>query len=141
MLFFIAVLVGTLGAAPAWANESYTALAVKQPSQSWYFQRLLASDNGEGIRVYGRLTAHTIFALPKGHVDVAAYSSKGDLLAATTTSYSPSLLTYRTKRRGGLHFSTELPGKLSPDSVVKVAFHRDEPQGHTIPTPKLTLAK
>ncbi len=143
MRIFTAVLVGTLIAVPVWASESYTVEAVKQPNQSWNFQRLMVSDKdqGEGVLVHGRLTANTAFALPKGHIDIAAYSPKGDLLVETTTSYSPSLLTYRTKRRGGLHFSSELPGRIPAGSVVKVAFHRDEPHGDTLPTHKLTLAK
>lgn len=31
-------------AAPVGASESYTVEAIKQPTQSWYFQRLMVSD-------------------------------------------------------------------------------------------------
>lgn len=134
MKLFTAILAGTLIAAPAWASESYTVEATQQPAQNWHFLRLMASQNEEGLRIHGRLTASQQFDLPRGHIDIAAYSPNGDLLTETTTSYTPSLLTYRVKRKGGVHFTADLTEKLPPGSVVKVAFHRDDPHP-TLPPP------
>jgi hypothetical protein len=141
MNLFTAFLAGTFIAAPAWASDSYTIEAAQQPAQSWYFQRLMASQNDDGLPIHGRLTASQQFDLPRGHIDIAAYSPNGDLLAETTTSYTPSLLTYRVKRQGGVHFSAGLTAKLPPGSVIKVAFHRDDPHPSLSPPHTGTIAR
>ncbi len=113
---------------PACSGPSYKIAATKQPAQPWQFQRLMASQHDEGVRIHGRLTARRPYGLPKGYIDIAAYAPNGDLLAATTASHVPSLLTYRTKRKGGVYFTADLSEKIPLGSLVKVAFHREKPQ-------------
>jgi len=121
------IMAGLLITAPACSGPSYKIAAAKQPAQQWQFQRLMASQHDEGVRVHGRLTASRPYGLPKGYIDIAAYSPDGELLAATTASHVPSLLTYRTKRHGGVYFTADLAEKLPPGSIVKVALHHEQP--------------
>ncbi len=141
MKLFVVTIFGFLLIAPAWAGESYDVEVVKQPEQKWRFQRLTAYQSGEGISIHGRLTATQRFNLPSGHVDIAAYSPGGQLIEKTTTTYKPSILTYRSKRKGGVRFSADLAKKLPPDSIVKVAFHRDEPRPELSPAHYDTIAR
>ncbi len=140
MKLFTVLLVGILTAAPAWASPSYTIEATKQPASGWHFQQLMASQTDQDVRIHGRLTANRPYSL-KGHIDIAAYSSDGNLLAATTTSYIPSLLTYTARRKGGLYFTADLAGKLPPDSIVKVAFHREQSPGRLSPSHSGNIAR
>ena len=74
------------------------------------------------------------------NVDIAAWSADNGLIAETTTDYSPRLLTRRASRKGGVRFSAKLPA-LPDDAVIKVAFHRDEPQQRQNPVHDQTVAR
>jgi len=113
-------------ASPALAKESITTEIIKQPGQKWHFQDVASYKSNGNAHVSGRLTANTRFGLPRGHIDIAAYSPSGRLISETTTDYSPSILTYRMKLKGGVRFSADLPESLPANSVVKIAFHQDE---------------
>ncbi|MFC3151772.1 hypothetical protein ACFOEK_12100 [Litoribrevibacter euphylliae] len=108
---------------PASANEiSYKVEVVNQGQEGYEVKTVRASQQGNTTEVFGKLKGK-----PKsGHVDIAAYSSSGELLAETTTSYFPSSLSSKRKKVGGARFSTDVLPKLPSDSVIKVAFHRDE---------------
>ncbi len=140
MKLFTALLVGIFTAAPAWASLSYTIEATEQSASSWHFQQLMASQKGQDVRIHGRLTATRPYSL-KGHIDIAAYSPDGHLLAATTTSYIPSLLTYTARRKGGLYFSADLAGTLPTGSIVKVAFHREQSPDRLSPAHSGNIAR
>ena len=101
--------------------------AVAYPSQEWHINRLQASESDKGWVIRGRLNAHSYSNPPSGHIDVAAYSHDGQLLAETTSSYSPSVLTPKLRKKGGLRFSAALDQALPTGAVVKVAFHPSEP--------------
>ena len=113
-------------AAPALAKESITTEIVKQPEQKWRFQDVSSYKSDGNTHVSGRLTANTRFGLPRGHVDIAAYSPSGTLISETATDYNPAILTYRMKQKGGVRFSAELPENLPANSVIKIAFHQNE---------------
>jgi hypothetical protein len=140
MQFFTAILVGRFIAAPAWASPSYTSEAIQRPTRRWRFQHLMASQQDQGVRIHGRLTANRPYSL-KGHIDIAAYAPDGNLLATSTTAYIPSLLTCTAKRKGGLYFSADLAGELPPEAIVKVAFHRDQPATRLSPSLSGTIAR
>ena len=113
-------------ASPALAKEALTTEIVKHPGQKWYFQDVTSYISDDKSRVSGRLTANTRFGLPRGHIDVAAYTPAGELLAEATTDYRPSTLTYKMRLKGGVRFSVDLPENLPADAVVKIAFHENE---------------
>lgn len=123
MKFIIACVLALLAGA-AWAN-SIKVEVVKVPDQKWSFHRVIAFESKQGITVSGRLNAGPAAVLPAGHVDLAAYGPDGQLLAETTTDYSPSTLTPKTRKKGGVRFSAAFSGSLPSGSVIKIAFHHD----------------
>ncbi len=132
MRFLTTIVLSAVLSAPVFANESssystsYDVSVVTQPSQRWIFQRVSAISVEEGARITGRLTAIRYKGLSRGHVDVAAFSHEGRLLAEAATRYSPSVLTRKMKRKGGVHFSVDIPQQLPPKSTIKLSFHKDE---------------
>lgn len=123
------------------AGENYPVEVVKQENQKWRFQRLNAFYGDDETKVTGRLTAHLSSGLPRGHVDVAAYTPSGELIAETTTNYVPSLLTHTMKKKGGVRFTATFDKALPSDAIVKVAFHRDEPRSKVNPSHNGNIAQ
>lgn len=128
MKLITAILAGSVIATPVWADDGYHIEAVKQPELRLFFQGLKTKGDDEGIRVCGRLRTSKRAGFPGGHIDVAAYSPSGDLIAETTTDYVSSTHVHRIHKKVRARFSTVLPENLQPDSVIKVAFHRDKPR-------------
>ncbi len=124
-----------------WAGDRYPVEVSQQPDQKWHFQRLTAFTSDGLIHVSGRLNASLPIGLPRGHVDVAAYSSSGELLAETTTDYVPAMLTHTMKKKGGVRFSTALDKAIPDDAVIKVAFHREQSIVKTKPTHSGNIAR
>ena len=127
MKLLLAFLTGAVMATPVWATETYDTEIIKQAELKWHFRSVVARSINDTTRVSGRLTAFNHIGLPHGHVDVAAFSPSGELITETTTEYKPALLTHRSKLNGGIRFSVEIGQALPADSVIKVAFHRNEP--------------
>lgn len=120
----IVVCVLALLAISAWAN-SIAVEVVTVPGQKWSFNRVAAFESKEGIKVSGRLNARPAAPLPSGHVDLAAYGPDGQLLAEITTDYAPSMLTPKTRKKGGVRFAAVFSKPLPSGSVIKLAFHQD----------------
>ena len=125
-LWWSCLLAATL-ATPVWATDRYPVEVVRQPHQSWQFEHLNAYKDSTPTQVTGRMTAALLTGLPQGHIDVAAYSPDGKLIAATTSRYFPGLLTHTTQIQGGVWFSAEFDQPLPADALIKVAFHASEP--------------
>jgi len=125
MKFFIAVFLASFITLPAWAgvNNSVSVEIVNQPSKAWRFSAVNASPKDGTVRVKGHIIADRSFGLPKGHVDIAAYSPEGELVVATATNYKPRMLRYRAGRKGKVHFSTNIADALPQSSAIKIAFH------------------
>jgi len=142
-VFFLGVLVTTLSSCASNTHRAnnFNLEVVKQPNQRWIIKRLIVFPRNDITRISGRLTAHTRIGLPKGHIDIAAYSPSGDLIVETTANYTPSILTRRKKRKGGLRFAAEFSEKLPTDSVIKVAFHRNVLQQKKKPIHRDTIAQ
>lgn len=90
--------------------QSVSVEAVTYPNQRWQINRLHASESNNGWVIRGRLNAHSYSNPPSGHIDVAAYSHDGKLLAETTSSYSPALLTPKMRKRRPAVFRRAGPG-------------------------------
>ncbi|MCG8312678.1 MAG: hypothetical protein MI976_05630 [Pseudomonadales bacterium] len=135
--FFIFSIVST----SIWASEPYSVEVAVQPGQRWHFQRLNAHQVNETFRVSGRLTSNLLMGLPRGHVDIAAYSPSGKLLAQTTTYYVPSLLTHTMRKKGGVRFTATLAQPIPPDAVIKVAFHKEQPKPQRRPAHSGNIAR
>ncbi len=125
--FFVSLLLGSCAITSAMAGENYSVEIVPQPDQEWRFQRLMAYSADATTKVSGRLTSSQPRGLPRGHVDVAAYTQSGQLITEMTTDYVPAMLTHTMKKKGGVRFSVAFDKPLPSDAVVKVAFHRDPP--------------
>lgn len=122
-------------------NRSPEVEIINPDTQRWHFRRVTVNPTDTGLAVSGRMDAQLRFGLPRGHVDIAAWSvDNNKLIAETTTAYSPRLLTRRVSRKGGVRFSAKLPA-LPADAVIKVAFHRDEPQQPQNPVHDQTVAR
>lgn len=122
-----------LFASTVWASDRYSVEVSRQHDQQWHFRRLTAFTSDGVAHVSGRLTASLPYGLPRGHVDVAAYSPSGELLAETTTDYVPAILPHTMKKKGGVRFSTTLDTGIPDDAIIKVAFHREPPMTKTKP--------
>ena len=109
-------------------------------NQRWHLRQVTVNHTAAELTVFGRMDAHLRYGLPRGHVDIAAWSADNELIAETTADYSPRLLTRRASRKGGVRFSAKLPA-LPGDTVIKVAFHRDEPQQRQKPVHDQTVAR
>lgn len=70
--------------------------------------------------------SHLQTSSPIGHLDIAAFDADGNLLAETTTYYSPRLISTRTNRKRGARFSVSMPSLPEQPVSVRVAFHKDE---------------
>jgi len=137
----IVLMMFTIFATSSWANDQFQVEVSKQPDQKWRFQRLTTFKVDDSVRISGRLTSSLPTWLPRGHVDIAAYSPSGELIAETTTDYVPAVLTHTMKKKGGVRFSATLDKALPADSVVKVAFHREELTVKTNPTHSGNIAR
>ena len=137
----LSLFLGAFFVCNAWAGQDYSVEVVDQPGQKWQFQRLIAHSSDNQTQVTGRLTSPMPMALPHGHVDVAAYSASGQLLASTTTDYTPAMLTQTMKRKGGVRFTTTFEQALPEGVVIKIAFHRDPPAAKMNPPHAGNIAK
>lgn len=114
---------------------------INTDNQRWYFRQVTVNKTEIGLRVSGRMDAHLRYGLPRGHVDIAAWSADNSkLIAETTAAYSPRFLTKRAVRKGGVRFSAKLP-ILPADALIKVAFHRNKPKQATNPAHDRTVAR
>jgi len=129
MKLFFAVFLSSLITLPACAgvNNLVSVEIINQPSKTWRFSAVNASPKGESVRVKGHIIADRSFGLPKGHVDIAAYSPEGELVVATTTHYKPRMLRYRAGRKGKVRFSTNIVDAPPQNSAIKIAFHSSNP--------------
>lgn len=141
MKFLTVMLFSTLAAAPVFANETYNTEVVKQDDNRWKIQKVMVSSRQEGTHVSGRMTATNRFGLPHGHIDIAAYSPSGELLAETTSKYTPAILTHKKKQKGGVRFAANFTDKLPPNSTVKVAFHNNESGPSSGPEHSVNIAR
>lgn len=114
---------------------------VNTANQRWHFRQVIVNHTGAELTVFGRMNASYLrYSLPRGHVDIAAWSADKQLIAETTTDYSPRLLTRRASRKGGVRFSATLPS-LPEDAAIKVAFHREKPKQARKPVHDHTVAR
>ncbi|MCW9014507.1 MAG: hypothetical protein OQL06_12050 [Gammaproteobacteria bacterium] len=125
MKLFYVLLMSWLLMPVSWAENKYEVQAMEQTDQCWFFKNLKVIEQDNMIMVKGRMTAASRFALPRGHIDVAAFGPDGNKLAETTTAYVPSSLTYRTKQKGGVRFSASFGQSFPAGTVFKVAFHEE----------------
>lgn len=121
---FFAILLAFDSSASA---QTVSVESVTYPNQKWHINRLNASEADKSWVIRGRINAYNVSQPPSGHIDVAAYSHDGQLLAETTTSYSPSILTPKMRKKGGLRFTATINQALPTGTVVKVAFHPSVP--------------
>lgn len=139
VLWLSCLLAGTL-ITPVWATDRYPVEVVYQPHQHWHFKQLNAYKSASSTQLSGRLTANLAGGLPQGHIDVAAFSPDGKLIAATTTRYVPAILTHTMRKKGGVSFYAAFDQSLPADAVIKVAFHAAEPVVESKPAHKVNIA-
>lgn len=137
LVFLISVILSSL----SWAGSAYKVGVSKHANQHWQIQHLVASRVDGSVKVIGRVTTGLPMKLPRGHIDIAAYSPEGRLLLETTTNYVPEFLTHSMIKRGGLQFSAILGETLPADTLIKVAFHRNDPRDRAKPSHLENIAK
>ena len=121
LLFFT-----TLYLNAAYADEALTIELIDKPAQKWKLQDVSVEATAQGTQVSGLLTAFHRFGLPSGHLDIVACTPSDDLIALTTTDYTPPFLTHREMKQGGIRFSTTFNQQLPTDTIIKVTFHRGQ---------------
>lgn len=124
-----------------WADQNFSLEVSKNSAQEWHFNRLMAHKETGQVKVSGRLTSFKQGALPRGHVDIAAYTPSGQLITETTAYHLPALLTRRVKRRGGSQFSATLDKQLPSGALIKVAFHTEKPSFEIKPNHARNIAQ
>ncbi|HVL00728.1 MAG TPA: hypothetical protein VM553_12990 [Dongiaceae bacterium] len=117
----------------AWADAPSIEI-ISDSAQKWDFRQVVATQTDQGWVVSGRLNHRMDVGLPAGHVDFAAYGPDGRLLAEATTHYSPSQLTPKSRKKGGVRFSVVVAQSLPDGARVRVAFHPEPVQSES-PTP------
>lgn len=128
-------------ATPALANDTYNTEVVKNADHKWMIRHVLASSTQDGTRISGRMTATRRFGLPRGHIDVAAYTPSNELITEATTDYTPAILTRKKKQKGGVRFAINLTETLPSNAVIKVAFHPSEKATSINPSHRSTVAR
>jgi hypothetical protein len=110
---------------PAWANEnnSISVEVVKHPTSLWRFKRLRSFISDEGVRVKGHMSSIHRYGLPKGHIDIAAYSPNGELIAETTTGYTIKSFSNKAVFKGEARFTANFATPLPSNAIIKVAYH------------------
>jgi|GEM_PF-528019 len=109
--------------------------------QRWQFRRVTVNHTDTEVTVSGRMNSHSRRGLRRGHVNIAAWSAENkQLIAETTTAYSPRLLTERASHKGGVRFSAKLP-TLPVDARIKVALHPNKLQPRQKPVYDQTVAR
>ena len=151
MKFLMCIVLSAVWAGPVLANETpfygslynatYSTTIVTVPNERWTFKRVLVSSAEDGTRVSGRLTAVRRAGLSKGHVDVAAFSPDGMLIAEVAARYSPSILSRKIKRKGGVHFSVDIPQQLPPHSMIKLSFHENDVGYSSVPLHPVNISR
>lgn len=139
--YFIALILGAHAVLIAGASNAYPIIIVPQPDRQWHFQNVVAYVDHDATQVLGQLNSANLGGLPKGHIDLAAYTASGDLIEATTTPYAPAILAHSLKKKGGVYFSASFSQPLPSDAIVKVAFHREPSRTTEIPSHASNIAK
>lgn len=138
----ISVLVLSIVAfAPATATDSPATEVVNTGGHYWNIKQVRVTKTDLNTTISGRLNSRQRYGLPKGHIDLAAWSKDGVLLAETTASYTPNQLSKRISRKGGLRFRANMPANLPSDATVKVAFHRNPPIKRAVPAHTRNIAR
>ncbi len=122
---FVSVL-SLIISASVFSNDSFQVESVTQSNLKWQFQRIQVFQAELGVHINGRLNAQSLVGLPRGHVDMAAYTQSGELLATANSDSSVSLLTNKLKQKGGVHFSLYLTQAIPATSIIKLAFHEGD---------------
>nr|CRH06097.1 Conserved exported protein of unknown function [Candidatus Magnetococcus massalia] len=139
--FSFALVLSLLFVSPVQADQPLPEVEiVKSKYQRWQFRNVRTNRTDKGLVLTGRLNARIYHGLPRGHVDIAAWSPDGALIMETTSSYSPGTLSKRLSRRGGVQFTTDLP-ELPANTKIMVAFHRDGEQQTQKPVHEKTVAR
>ncbi|MEG3639267.1 hypothetical protein [Magnetococcus sp. PR-3] len=139
--FSFALVLSLLFVSPAQADQPLPEVEiVKSKYQRWQFRNVRTDRTDKGLFLTGRLNARNYHGLPRGHVDIAAWSPDGALIMETTSSYSPGILSKRLSRRGGVRFSTGLP-ELPAGTKIMLAFHGVESQQTQKPVHGKTVAR
>jgi hypothetical protein len=125
---------------PVWSGSDYNIEVAKTAKFSPYFRYLNAWSEDGKVQIYGRLSLASMVRASRGHIDVAAYSSSGQLIEETTAEYFPKYISRKSRRRGA-KFSAELSQNIPKDAVIKVAFHSEAFKPRPKPTHLATVAK
>jgi hypothetical protein len=126
---------------PACAADDLPKVEVVITEPVWQFSQIRVSEQDSIMIVSGRMNTHSHVGLPSGHVDIAVWSPKDELIAETTTNHSPILLTRGELQREGVRFLATLSGAIPRDAIIKIAFHRDPPKTKVVPAHFETVAR
>lgn len=127
LILFVSLLLAVTGCTGGFSNifthntKNFKVEIASQPNQVWYFNRLLAIEMDEGVKVSGRINTRGPFRTPRGDVELSVYNAEGELLNTVKANYASFHLTTRLRRKGGLRFSSMLRN-LPSGSSIKVAY-------------------
>lgn len=128
MRFLKCVASAMLLTAPAWGANSYFISQEMVDGQPWRFHGLKAEMKSNGIEVSGNITAGSRAVLRSGHIDVAVFTSAGELVSETTVAVtlSPVSASVRKISKHGIgYFRTLMKGVFPKGAQFKVRFHRE----------------
>jgi hypothetical protein len=90
------------------------------PSKTHGFEKSVVFQDGDELIVYGKIRNRTGFCMQQGHVDLVIIDPKGTILEKASIPYVER--GQRRKGWSGAHFRTRFRQKLSPHSIVRLAF-------------------
>jgi hypothetical protein len=108
------------------AATNFTFDIVNQDEQKWSIYSLNSFEYKNLTHISGKMKAKSEFELPHGHIDIAIISPSGDLITEKKTDYTKSNTNKRLNRRTRVYFSIVISEEITNNSIVYVAFHRDD---------------
>ena len=91
-----------------------------QKSHQWQIANVTAFAKNGVVKVSGHMKYSQSFAVRKGHVDIAVFTTKGELIFNTTAT-----VRRRVMRKDGSYFTADLPEEIPKNALIKVSFHND----------------
>ena len=89
-------------------------------SQTWKIESVKTFNKDGVTQVSGQMKKSKRFAARKGHIDIAIFSIKGELISKKLAP-----LGKRVMRRGGDYFSVYLREMAPEDASIEVSYHNE----------------
>lgn len=115
------------------SNSDFNVEVIRNESMKVRFSQITTEISGNTLHIGGNIRKDSLQPTD-GHIDIAIYSSSGQLLKQATTDYVSSLNLQKLQQRGGNRFSTDIQFVPPTGSTIKIAYHENRYQKPAPPT-------